>query len=81
MISELTYEVLRKEKTELEGKEVDIFVVKHNMSGMESILWIAENGIVLREESSQGFKSVYQSKTVAADFYKEKPFLSAVLLL
>ena len=51
----------------MEGKQVDTYVIKQNMSGMESTLWVTESGITLREESPLGFKSVREPESVATD--------------
>ena len=67
MIADLTYKILRKEKAELEGKQVDIYVVKQNMGGVESTFWVTESGVILREESPQGFKSIREPEAVATD--------------
>ena len=70
-VTDLAYMVLRKEKAELGGKRVDAYVVHQKMRGMESISWVTTDGIVLREESHDGFKSILESEPVATDLGKE----------
>ncbi len=71
MVTGLAYYILRQEKAELDGKQVEAYVVKQNMSGMESTFWVTEDGIVLREESPQGFKSIREPESVATDLGDE----------
>ncbi len=71
MVTGLAYNILRKEKAELDGKQVEAYVVEQKMSGMESTFWVTEDGIVLREESPQGFKSIREPESVATDLGEE----------
>ena len=71
IIADLGYKILRVEKAELGGKEVDVYVVKQSMSGMETTSWITKEGIILREESSKGFKSIREPESIATDFGEE----------
>ena len=61
MLEDLQYEVLREEKLEYEGKPVETFAIKQNLGGMESTLWVAEDGSVIRETTNQGFESFKES--------------------
>ncbi|KMP10980.1 hypothetical protein UZ36_05935 [Candidatus Nitromaritima sp. SCGC AAA799-C22] len=71
MVVGLKYKILRKEKADLDGKPVDAYVIHQNMSGMESTFWITADGIVLREESPQGFTSVRETESVATELGDE----------
>jgi len=70
-IIDLSYAILRKEKGELRGKQVDTYVVHQKMRGMESTSWVTTDGMVLREETYDGFKSVLEPKLVATDLGEE----------
>ena len=70
-VTELAYTILRKEKAELSGKQVDAYVVHQKMRGMESTSWVTTSGMVLREETFDGFKSILEPKSVATDFGEE----------
>ncbi len=65
MTTELKYRVLRKEKTAFKGDMVNAFVIDQKLSGLQSTLWVAEDGTVIREVSNQGFESRSESEEVA----------------
>lgn len=65
MVTDLEYQIRKKEQTELDGQPVDAWVVHQNLNGMESTFWVTAEGIVLREESPQGFASVRETESVA----------------
>lgn len=65
MVADLTYEILRKEKAYFKGKQMDVYVVKQNLRGVASTFSVTESGIILREESIKGFKSIREPESVA----------------
>ena len=65
MLVGLDYEVLRRENLEYEGIPVETFVVKQKFSGMETTIWVAEDGSVVKETNNQGFESFKESAEVA----------------
>lgn len=71
IFSDLQYEIMRKETVESEGKPVEAFVIMQNIGGMESTMWVAPNGIVLREISPQGFESKKEPRETAQDLGEE----------
>ena len=65
MVMPMTYEIVRKETIQFDGKKVDTFVVKQKFSGMTTTLWTNAQGQVLRELSLTDFESRRESKEVA----------------
>jgi hypothetical protein len=65
MIVDLEYEVLRMESLEYEGKTIKIFVIKQRFGGIETIIWLAEDGSVIKETTNQGFESLKEPAEVA----------------
>ena len=65
MLMDVHYEVLRQENLEYEKKPVATFVVKQMFGGVESTLWVAEDGSVIKETTNQGFKSFKEPALVA----------------
>ncbi len=65
MLVDLEYEVLRKDNLEYEGKSVETFAIKQKFSGIETTLWIAGDGSVIKETTNQGFESFKESAEVA----------------
>ena len=65
MLVDLEYEVLRKDNLEYEGKPVETFVIKQKFEGIETTLWVAGEGSVIKETSNQGFESFKESAEVA----------------
>ncbi len=65
MMVDLEYEVLRRETLEYEGKPVETFAIKQKFSGIETILWVADDGSVIKETTDQGFESFRESAEVA----------------
>ena len=65
MLVDLDYEVLRQENLEYEGKSVETFAIKHRFGGIETIMWVAEDGSVIKETTNQGFESFKESAEVA----------------
>jgi hypothetical protein len=59
----LEYEVLRREK--MDGG--DGFVISQRMGGLESTLWVLEDGTVFKEISNQGFESRRETKETAQE--------------
>ncbi len=71
MIVPMTYEVLRREKTDIAGKSHDAFVVTQEYAGMKTTLWVSPTGSVLRESTQQGFESQQEDKVKAQEMGKE----------
>lgn len=65
MLVDLEYEVLRRETLEYEGKPVETFAIQQKFSGIETILWVADDGSVIKETTNQGFESFRESAEVA----------------
>ena len=65
MLVDLEYEVLRKDNLEYEGKSVETFAIKQKIEGIETTLWVAGDGSVIKETTNQGFASFKESSEVA----------------
>jgi hypothetical protein len=65
MVMPMTYEILRKETIQFEGKNVQTYVVQQKFVGMTTTLWANAQGDVFRELSLNGFESVKETKEVA----------------
>jgi len=81
MLMDVEYNILRKEPFVYRGKPVDTFVIFHRVAGMESTLWVAENGSVMQEVTSQGFKSLKEPEHVATDLGDEVMTVSSLITL
>jgi len=57
LMVDLQYEVLRKETLQYRSELVDTFVIRQRFSGMESTMWVANDGSVYRETTDMGFES------------------------
>jgi hypothetical protein len=65
MMVDLEYEVVRRESLEYEGKLVETFAVKQRFGGIETTMWVAEDGSVIKETTNQGFESIKESAEVS----------------
>jgi hypothetical protein len=65
MMVDLEYEVLHRESLEYEGKPVKTFAIKQRFGGIETTMWVAEDGSVIKETTNQGFESFKESAEVA----------------
>ena len=65
MLVDLEYKVLREEKLPYLENFIDTFVIRQRFSGMESTLWVAEDGTVFREITNVGFESFKEEPGVA----------------
>jgi hypothetical protein len=65
MLVDLEYEVLRRETLEYDGKPVETFAIQQKFSGIETILWVADDGSVIKETTNQDFESFRESAEVA----------------
>jgi len=65
MVIPMTYEILRKETIQFDGKSVDTFVVQQKFAGMTSTIWSNAEGDVFRELSLNEFESIREPKEVA----------------
>jgi transglutaminase superfamily protein len=81
MLMDVEYNILRKEPFVYEGKPVDTFVVHHRVAGMESTLWVAENGSVMKEVTTQGFESRKEPEHIATDLGDEAMSVSSLITL
>jgi hypothetical protein len=66
MMSDLLYEVLRKETFTYQGKAFDTFVVVQRISGIESTIWVGNDGTVFKEVTNQGLESRKEPKKMAS---------------
>jgi len=81
MMSKLHYRVERRETYDYRGESVPAFVVIYSLSGMESTLWVTEQGVVMRERTSQGFESIKEPEDVARDMGGDPLSVSHVITL
>ena len=65
LMVDLQYEVLRKETLQYRGESVDTFVIRQRFSGMESTIWLANDGSVYRETTDMGFESFKEERQEA----------------
>jgi transglutaminase-like putative cysteine protease len=65
MLVDLEYEVLRKENLLYEDQQIETFAIKQKFGGIETTLWVAEDGSVIKETTNQGFESFKESAEVA----------------
>jgi len=66
MMSNLDYEVLRKEVFTYQGKAFDTFVVVQRISGIESTIWVGADGTVFKEVTNQGLESRKEPQKMAS---------------
>ena len=79
--SEIEYWIQGRHKVDFDGKIVEAFVVHSEIAGMESIIWLAPNGTVLREISQDGFESIRESKQKAQDMDEETISVSSLITM
>ena len=65
MLVDLEYEVLRRENLQYAGKSVETLAIKQKFSGIETTLWVAGDGSVIKETTNQDFESFKESAEVA----------------
>jgi hypothetical protein len=65
LVMPMSYQILRKETIQHDGRNVDTFVIQQKFAGMTTTLWANAAGDLLREHSMQGFESIKESKKVA----------------
>jgi hypothetical protein len=65
MLVDLEYVVLRKETLGFEGENIETFVIKQRLGGIETTMWVAEDASVIKETNSQGFESFKEPAEVA----------------
>ncbi len=81
MVMPMTYEILRKETIQFDGKNVDTFVVQQKFSGMTTTLWTNAQGDVLRERSLNDFESIRETKEVATRLGDQPMSVSSFITL
>lgn len=81
MVMPMTYEILRKETIQFDGKNVETFVVQQKFSGMTTTLWTNAEGDVLRELSLTDFESLRESKEVATRLGDQPMSVSSFITL
>ena len=81
MLLDVEYNILRKEPFEYQGKSVDTYVIFHRVAGMESTLWVAADGSVMKEMTSQGFESRKEPEHIATDLGDEAMTVSSLITL
>jgi hypothetical protein len=62
---DLEYEVLHRENLEYGGKLIETFAIKQRFGGIETTVWVAEDGSVIKETTNQGFESFKESAELA----------------
>jgi len=75
------YEILRRETVDFTGQAEDAFVIRQNIAGMESTLWITPAGDVLRELSPDGFESLKEPRETAQDLPGDPMSVSSFITL
>ena len=65
MLVDLEYVVLRQETLMLQGENIETFVIKQKIGGMETIIWVAEDASVIKETTNRGFESFKEPPEVA----------------
>lgn len=73
----LEYEVLRREKME----EGEGFVIFQRMGGLESSVWVMDDGVVLKEITTQGFESHRETKEMAQELVEGALPMSSFITL
>ena len=81
MVLPMTYQVLRKETIQFEGRNVETFVIEQKFAGMTTTLWANEKGEMLREFSLQGFESFRETEEKARDLGGEPMSVSSFITL
>ena len=79
--SEMEYEIQGRQKIPYGDAMVNAFVVRNVIAGMESILWIAPDGTVLREFSQDGFESIREPEEKARDIGNEVVSVSSFITM
>jgi len=79
MLVDLEYKILRKESFKYDGKPVDTFVIYHQVAGMESTLWVTNDGTVMKEMTSNGFESRREPEDIARDLGEEVMSVSSLI--
>ena len=80
LMVDLQYEVLRKETLQYRGESVDTFVIRQQFSGMESTMWIANDGSVYRETTDMGFES-FKEEGEEAEKIDEAMTISSIITM
>ena len=65
MLVDLEYRVLREERLQYHENFIDTFVIRQRFSGIESTLWVSEDGVVFREITNVGFESFKEEPKLA----------------
>ncbi len=81
LVMPMTYQILRKETIQHDGRNVDTFVVQQKFAGMTTTLWTNAAGDVLREHSKQGFESIKESEQVATQLGDRPMSVSSFITL
>lgn len=81
MMVDLEYRILRKEKFDDHGKSVETYVISQRVAGMDSTLWVARDGTVMRELTSQGFESRKEPEKMARNMGEEIMSVSSLITL
>ena len=81
MIIPMTYEILRKETIQFDGKSVETFVVQQKFAGMVSTIWTNAQGDVYRERSLSNFESIREPKEVATHMDDQPMSVSSFITL
>ena len=79
--SEVKYEIQGRQKIYYNGDFVNAFVIHNVVAGMESTLWVAPNGKLLREVSQDGFESLAESPKKAQDLGDEAVSINSLITM
>lgn len=81
MVVPLKYEVVQEEFLPYKGKTVKTFVLRQDVAGMESTLWVTPEGNMVRERSSQGFETRVEPREIAQKLDGEAMAVSSFITL
>ena len=81
LVLPMTYQILRKETIQHDGRKVDTFVIQQKFAGMTTTLWTNAEGDILRERSLQGFESHKETEAKARDLGDEPMSVSSFITL
>ncbi len=81
MLQTLEYEILRREDLFFEDESHEAYIVRQRMGGMESLVWVAPDGKVLKETTPNQFISVLETEEQALDMAGEPVSVSSLITL
>ena len=81
IVTQVKYEILREETIPFDGRKVKTYVVRQEISGMGSTLWITPDGRMIRERSREGFESRSEPQETAQKLDGEAMAVSSFITL